>query len=148
MGAVVCERVLELTRCEVCVQASRSCWKPRIRPLRACNRPAGVSHPASSLALPVSMGAWGVFPQAPCWHTREIFVTDPCVCAGCARAEKAARIKQARDEAHHEVQQYQAQLDAQLQDAMSTGVCFLKVCTRCLRVIVFMCLQTCLLAGC
>ena len=82
------------------------------------------------------------------WHTREIFVTDPCVCADCARAEKAARIKQARDEAHHEVQQYQAQLDAQLQDAMSTGVCFLKVCTRCLRVIVFMCLQTCLLAGC
>lgn len=75
-------------------------------------------------------------------------MTDPCVCAGCARAEKAARIKQARDEAHHEVQQYQAQLDAQLQDAMSTGVCFLKVCTRCLRVIVFMCLQTCLLAGC
>ena len=66
------------------------------------------------------MGAWGVH---PCWHTREIFVTDTCVCAGCGRAEKAARIKQARDEAHHEVQQYQAQLDAQLQDAMSTGVC-------------------------
>ena len=26
----------------------------------------------------------------------------------------------------------------------ATGVCFLKVCKRCLRVIVFMCLQTCL----
>ena len=34
-------------------------------------------------------------------------------------AEKGARIKQARDEAYNEVKQYQAQLDTQLQTAVS-----------------------------
>mmetsp|Transcript_92341 Transcript_92341/g.149111 ORF Transcript_92341/g.149111 Transcript_92341/m.149111 type:complete len:113 (-) Transcript_92341:504-842(-) len=39
-----------------------------------------------------------------------------------ARREKGARIKQARDEAYNEVKQYQAQLDTQLQTAVSQGM--------------------------
>jgi hypothetical protein len=75
-------------------------------------------------------------------------------------AEKTARIKQARDEASAEVKQYQAQLDAQLQQAVNAvcvvfllapaclstqqkgpaGRC-LSICCRCVLLIVCGCKQ-------